>query len=564
MNDYFEKIKTIRVFEKDSIEVKISVGNSDELIIPVNHFVDTDSDFDIHLSRANNLNRNKQIAESVSELFINLLGRDLRKYNSDILRYLNTADKKEYLKDYDILEERVNEIRDKLNTFDLTSNQKFWEVILNTKKISSRENIFKDKEIEVSNLSVLLDLDKKQVQKIQDNFNFHQTNVSSNIALLIDLLDSLALTLEELNKNLFPKIDFRDYYENKLNKLKNKFESSFNSILYTYLSSQSNDRQANYQDNLDNFKRYFQFSIPLDTLDLDIESFFLESINTEFPLLNILRSDLQKDFSSINSVSIYATNLNLLKSKLNSIVFANENLEIFLAENKRRSLLYFNNIEFLADSFKEWNNKYLERNKSTDKEEDLEDFLNAFSNQTDTNIEDVSTSEVDVPSSTRGGSDGGNGKRFDGGANEHNKKLIGLVAEMVVYEKLKTLHNNVNWVSKFASKVYKTHQGYNPEGQDGLGYDIEYFDKEGNKYFVEVKGKADSFDSFEISKNELDKAHDGKEFYKIIFVTQTMNNSQRRIRDLGNLFMLNDGEDFLANRKFKAIYRNFEIRFQEK
>ena len=28
------------------------------------------------------------------------------------------------------------------------------------------------------------------------------------------------------------------------------------------------------------------------------------------------------------------------------------------------------------------------------------------------------------------------------------KKKIGLVAEMVVYEKLKTIYQNVNWVSK--------------------------------------------------------------------------------------------------------------------
>ena len=563
MNEYFESIKAIRVFEKESIEVKISVGNSDEIIIPVSHFVDTDSNFDIHLSRVNNPSKNKQIAESMSELFINLLGRDLRKYHSDLLRFLNTTDKKEYLKDYDILEERVSEIRDKLNTSDLSSSQKFWEAILMAKKISNRENIFIYKEIEVSNLSELLDIDEKQVETIQDKFNFQQTSVSSNITLLSTLLDSLDLTLEEFNKNFFPKIDFRDYYEKKLSNLKYKFESSFNAILHTYIASQGNDEQANYQDNLDNYKRYFQFTINMHALDLDIESFFLESINLEFKFLNILRNDLQKDFSSFNPVSIYTANLALLKNKLTSLEFANENLETFLSENKRRSLLYFNEVDFLADSFKEWFKQYKLRNKPTDEEEDLEEFLNAFSNQTDTLIEEVSTNQVDAPSSTSGGSDKGSGNRFDGGANDHNKKIIGLVAEMVVYEKLKMLHDNVNWVSKFASKVHKTHQGYNPEGQDGLGYDIEYFDNDGNKFFVEVKGKADNFDSFEISKNELDKAHAEKEFYKIIFVTQTMNNSHRRIRDLGNLFLLDAGEDFLANRKFKAIYRNFEIRFQE-
>ncbi len=226
-------------------------------------------------------------------------------------------------------------------------------------------------------------------------------------------------------------------------------------------------------------------------------------------------------------------------------------------------MLYFNEVDYLSGNFKKWIEQYAERKKPTDDEEELEEFLKEFSNQGGSDIEEVSTNEVVSPTSESGSSGGGNGRRFDGGANDQNKKLIGLVAEMVVYEKLKTIYDNVNWVSKLASKVHKTHPGYNPEGQDGLGYDIEYFDNYGNKFFVEVKGKADNIDSFEISKNELDRAHAEKDFYKIIFVTQTMNNSHRRIRDLGNLFLLDAGEDFLANRKFKAIYRNFEIQFQE-
>jgi len=217
----------------------------------------------------------------------------------------------------------------------------------------------------------------------------------------------------------------------------------------------------------------------------------------------------------------------------------------------------------LVKNFKEWLTDYKERHKPTDDESDLEDFLSEFSYQTETDIEEVTTQEIDVPSSNVPPTGGGNGKRFDGAANEQFKKMLGLVAEMVVYEKLKTIYENVTWVSKYASKIYKTHQGYNPEGQDGLGYDIEYTDTDGNKIFVEVKGRNDSYDTFEISKNEIDKAHEVKEFYKIFFVTQTMNNSQRRIRDLGNIFILDEGQDFFANRKFKAIYRNFEIRFKE-
>ena len=562
LTDYFENLKNIRVYEKENLEVKISVGNSDEMTIAVNHFVDTDNNYDFHFSRANNPNRNKQIAESMSELFVNLLGRDLRLYNSDLFRFLNTADKKDYLRDYDILEERVNEIREKLNTSDLTSNQKFWEAILITKEISNRGNIFIDKEINISQLSKSISVSEEMVQKIQDKFNFHQTNVSGNISLLIELLNSLSLTLKEVNKNIFPKIDFRDFYQKLFTNQKNKFEKRFDSILHSYLSNQESDEKCNYQDLLDNYKRFFYFSIPLNTLEMNIRYFFLESLSAAFPFLKILPDDLQRDFSSFNPITIYSTNLSLLQTKLASIEFTKENLDTFLVDNKRRSLLYFNEVDIVLESFKEWLTQFNDRNKPTDDEDDLEEFLSEFSNQTATPIEEVSTNEVDIPSSN-GGTSGGNGKRFDGGANDQFKNRIGLVAEMVVYEKLKTVYDNVNWVSKYASKIYKTHPGYNPEGQDGLGYDIEYFDIDGNKYLVEVKGRTDSYDSFEISKNEVDKAHQEKQSYKIFFVTQAMNNYQRRIRDLGNLFLLDDGQDFFANRKFKAIYRNFEIRFQE-
>ena len=133
-----------------------------------------------------------------------------------------------------------------------------------------------------------------------------------------------------------------------------------------------------------------------------------------------------------------------------------------------------------------------------------------------------------------------------------------------ISDKLRTLYDNVIWVSKNSSKIYKTHPGYNPEGQDGLGYDIEYLDFEWNKYYIEVKGKMDNFGSFDISKNEIDKAHEEQYYYKIYFVTDTLDNNKRKIKDLGNLFLLENGEDFFINKRFTPVYKNFEIRFQTK
>ena len=83
-------------------------------------------------------------------------------------------------------------------------------------------------------------------------------------------------------------------------------------------------------------------------------------------------------------------------------------------------------------------------------------------------IENISTFQVDSSPSNSGSSGGGNGKRFDGGANDHNKQNIGLIAELSVYNKLAELYETVTWVSKYASKLPIRHPGYNPEGQDGL------------------------------------------------------------------------------------------------
>lgn len=563
LNEHFEKLKGIHVYVKDKLEVKILFGELEEMIIPVNHFVDTETGFDIHLSHANISNRNKQIAESISEMFTNLLGRDLRKFNSDLLRFLNTIDKKEYLIDYDILEERVNEIRAELNTFDFTSNQKFWQAILVAKKISNHENIFLEKGVDIKKLSTLLEVKSNIIIDTNRRLNFYQTSISSNIVLLIELLDTLSLTLEDLNKNLFPKIDFREFYMKKLTVLKNNFENGFNSILHSYLLTQQSDEQSNYQDYLDKYKRYFELSVPVNTLKMNIEDYFLVAINSKFSFYLFKKNDLSKKHETFNPIKIYSTQLSLLKEKLKSIEYTNENLELFLSGNKRRSLLYFNKGNLLAETFIDWLKQNSDKILPKDEEENIEEFLKDFSNQTDIEIEEVSTTNVEVHESNDESSGTGKGRRFDGGANDKNKKLIGLVAEMVVFEKLKIIYDQVVWISKFAAKVHKTHPGYNPEGQDGLGYDIEYFDSEGNKFFVEVKGKADNYESFDISKNEIDKAHQEKGYYKVYFVTMTMSNSQRRIRDLGNLFIFKEGEDFFANRQFTALFKNFEIKFKE-
>jgi len=90
---------------------------------------------------------------------------------------------------------------------------------------------------------------------------------------------------------------------------------------------------------------------------------------------------------------------------------------------------------------------------------------------------------------------------------------------------------------------------------------LAYIDTEGNKYYIEVKGRADQIDSFEITRTELNFAFNHAAFYKVFLVTNTMD-KRRRIRDLGNIFQLANGQDFLSNEKFTAINTSYEIQFK--
>jgi len=564
IDDHFEKITQIRVFVCSKLDVKISVDNSQELIIPINQFVDTDSNLDIHLSKPNDSSKNKQIAESLNELFINLLNRDMGAFSANILLYLNSQTKKEFLKIFDISEERVNEIRNGLSTSYHSPAQKFWDAVLNAKGIGNRQNIFTEKQINFQTLSELLEIEMIMLNKIQSNFDFHITSNQENITLLSNLLNRISLPLKTLNQTIFPKIDFRDYYEKKVIKLKNNFEKGFDSIMHIYLSNLDVEAQSNYQDYIDSYKFNFHFHIPLNIIDLDIEIFFLKELNNQFDFLNIKKDDFIKNYITFNSIQFYNANFKVFKSKITSIKFSKENLETYFTSNKNRSLLYFNNTEYLVNHFIDWLKQNKEQHKPFATEEDLTDFLKEYSSNGNTGIETITTNQVEISNSNNKNQDhNGKGSRFDGSAGAQSKKQIGLIAEMAVFEELNSVYRNVIWASKYASKIPKDHIGYNPEGQDGLGYDIEYLDTNGNKFFIEVKGKSDNYESFEISRNEINKAHKEGEYFKIIFVSETMNVAKRRIRDLGNLFLLENGEDFFSNRNFTAIYKNFEIRFQE-
>ena len=92
-----------------------------------------------------------------------------------------------------------------------------------------------------------------------------------------------------------------------------------------------------------------------------------------------------------------------------------------------------------------------------------------YANQCKPVIENIKPSRVPEKMQLTGKQYGtGDGSfKYDGQKNNRQKLIIGMVAEMIVYEKLQEDQNieNVKWVSRYAARVEPAYSGYNPHGR---------------------------------------------------------------------------------------------------
>ena len=75
----------------------------------------------------------------------------------------------------------------------------------------------------------------------------------------------------------------------------------------------------------------------------------------------------------------------------------------------------------------------------------------------------------------------------------------------------------------------------NPEGRAGLGYDIEYMDKMGNRIYIEVKASKTNEIVFYMSENEFDFAQKSEAEYIIYYVSEVCSKKPKMFV-LGNVF----------------------------
>lgn len=95
-----------------------------------------------------------------------------------------------------------------------------------------------------------------------------------------------------------------------------------------------------------------------------------------------------------------------------------------------------------------------------------------------------------------------------------------------------------------------------------LGYDLKYTNANGKTVYVEIKSAAGSNITFVITENELNFAEENSNQYEVILVTSVMNDEERKVYQISNLFNYAEGEDRFCNSKFNISGDNYTVRCQ--
>lgn len=414
------------------------------------------------------------------------------------------------------------------------------------------ETISKELNLEIDDISI--DLDQ------YDIYNKKNLKIEAKI-YISNLFQKIGIDLKQFNIQSDRDIDFTYIYKKDFVNIIESNEARYRNYIHKELLE--NNILEDKKTFLKKMEQYKNTELNLSCIR---NSIYFDVQNIYFEIFGIA---CKEDFyaqEEVDLTEIYRNNKQRFMNKLNqNNIISNQNVIIdFLEKSENKSLLYFNEIDVLFTMLVESINS--NNASSILHKNSVESFeIGKF------NTEEVELEDVDI---TRTGINGK--KHIDGamkkpyytnsGMIRDKREDIGLIGEILVLKKLqgdpkilqRNGYNNVFWCSENAKK-----NDYNENGNDSLGYDIKYINKEGITKYVEVKsfsGKKD-FIEFEITKNELKCAEEKKEDYEIIIVEniayEDSNITIKRIKGLCNYSI---DESFSNNSKFLAENKDFKIR----
>lgn len=454
----------------------------------------------------------------------------------------------------------------------------FWQSILEAKgsKIVLAEQD-DDTDI-ISLIAEELKIDRKLVDKMYKDINYEDYSTGSNLSHIKRLFEKARLTVDEFNKASYEPIDFTEYFETEIKNVIFSLLNKFRKYLYSTLKGRSLDEKERLIEYTDSYEE----SSPSDRYDINKELSidkrkYFDMLFKEEPFVKLnLSYDglIAQEESDIDEK--FNRNKEAFEQKLEkSRNYSAEDLDGFLYIPENKSLMYFGendellkrfNEEYPAEATDPENTPGSQAHKKISlngKDEEYDEGnYQAFMENID---EDLDKKEYEIephnPEKPEDKPTNGTTKSTQKRKTKTRKNInkeIGFIGEYYVYKNLikKYKKENVHWVSEYA-KIAKI----NPDGNDNMGYDMRYIDKKGQVHYVEVKSSSDDNFSFPISSAEVRFGESHKSNYEIIQVLNVLSATERRFKNLGNIFAYDEEETFTNNSKFTVENEGFRIRF---
>ncbi len=369
----------------------------------------------------------------------------------------------------------------------------------------ARKMMNSDEDIRDTFIQTLVRLSNKELssfERIIESIDFEDISSVYNASKIIKLFTKLEIDIEEFNRIADFALDLEPFYRKEVERLIPRFINLYKNSWYEKLKNSSIEQKSQLQAE---FLKY-------DDLCRDIKVRNSVYFEPEKEIADQLSINVQCPQS--NLAEIYNNNLKVFIEKLGDDSFVDD----FLSKPLNASLLYYAEYDELMKNYE----SYVEEIRTTT-QKDQEQYQYQDKTRRIQYVEITSTAPNLVPISKTTS----NKKSHSSTGYKDNRKSserLGKDGELLIYNDLvrDPKKKFVRWVSENGKKA-----GVNPEGSATAGYDMEYTDEDGKRYYIEVKstnGKIEAGISFHLSANEHQFAINNSESYLIYYVTEVDTN----------------------------------------
>ena len=215
-----EKIRQTIVKVKKQVVVNLYRNGEFLETLRLQHKVENGKTIEVHIVPHNLENSSSYYANSLHDLLVEILDRDLLKLQNILIDFLSRTEKEKFLLIYDVDPARVQEIKEKLADRIFSNEQLFWIGMLQASSIDNFAGYFIDEAVNYTDLEITFKIKKGAIAGVVKQLDFDHLQNSSCLSALQDLFKTLNLDSAEYNKYAVLKIDFTEHFRRLFNGLK--------------------------------------------------------------------------------------------------------------------------------------------------------------------------------------------------------------------------------------------------------------------------------------------------------------------------------------------------------